>query len=151
MSRCVKRMNSYFFYHNDLYLMRTFYEHVRYIICKGFVGILSLSLWQNALLYCAVCIEVMNVINTVPFPLCETEIGFLPQETFYKHVIGEVCRNMREAFMNEGVDEQVLTELKEVNTALRCFSVIVKYMGLKSVPSIIIIMGCNYRFLVIYF
>ena len=84
---------------------------------------------MNALLYCAVCIEVMNVINTVPFPLSETEIGFLPQETFYKHVIGEVCRNMREAFMNEGVDEQVLTELKEVNAALRCFSVIVKIWG----------------------
>lgn len=39
------------------------------------------------------------------------------QETFYKHVIGDVCKSMREAFMNEGVDEQVLTELKEASIA----------------------------------
>lgn len=79
---------------------------------------------RSTLLYCAACVrcvEFMNTINAVPFRLYETEVGFSPQETFYKHVIGDVCKNMREAFMNEGVDEQVLTELKEVNTPFRYF------------------------------
>ena len=32
----------------------------------------------------------------------------------YKHVIDEVIKNVREAFLNDGVDEQVLQELKQI-------------------------------------
>ena len=36
------------------------------------------------------------------------------QSKVYKNVIEDVIKNVREAFLNDGVDEQVLQELKQV-------------------------------------
>ena len=44
-------------------------------------------------------------------------VGFsLLQDTFYKLVIDDAMKNLREVFLNEGIDEQVIQEFKEVRT-----------------------------------
>lgn len=40
---------------------------------------------------------------------------FLWQPRLYKTVVEDVISNVREAFLDEGVDEQVLQELKQVS------------------------------------
>ena len=41
--------------------------------------------------------------------------SFLLQERIYETVIVEVIENMKEAVLDEGIDEQVLAELKHVS------------------------------------
>ena len=36
-------------------------------------------------------------------------------ELFYKDIINKLCERVKEEFLNEGVAEDVLTELKKVN------------------------------------
>ena len=43
----------------------------------------------------------------------KVEYCFL-QDKLYKAVISEVIENMKEAVLDEGIDEQVLAELKQV-------------------------------------
>jgi len=43
------------------------------------------------------------------------------QPKLYRNVIEEVIKNVKEAFLNEGVDEQVLQELKQVMGSFRGF------------------------------
>ena len=40
------------------------------------------------------------------------------QSKVYRGVIEDVIKNVRESFLNEGVDEQVLQELKQVTVSL---------------------------------
>ena len=35
-------------------------------------------------------------------------------ESFYREIIHKVCENVKEDFLNEGVDEDTLSELKRV-------------------------------------
>ena len=42
------------------------------------------------------------------------EIYFVFQPKIYRAVIEDVIKNVRESFLNDGVDEQVLNELKQV-------------------------------------
>lgn len=44
--------------------------------------------------------------------------AFFQQPKIYRGVIEDVIKNVRESFLNEGVDEQVLQELKQVRGSL---------------------------------
>lgn len=46
-----------------------------------------------------------------------------PQPKLYKSVIDDVINEVRELFLDEGVDEQVLLELKTVHDSTVVFSV----------------------------
>jgi hypothetical protein len=49
-------------------------------------------------------------INSVYFGL-----HFLFQTNLYKHVIDDVVRNMKEEYLNESMDTELLEELKQVS------------------------------------
>ena len=48
-------------------------------------------------------------------PVCVELNVFSPQQFVYKRVIDETIKNSRETFLNEGIEESVLQELRTVS------------------------------------
>ena len=51
-------------------------------------------------------------------------LQYFQQPKLYRNVVDEVIKNVREAFLNDGVDEQVLQELKQVNPSVFSLNIV---------------------------